>query len=436
VSRRRIALATLFVVVVAAVATVYSYTAPKRYEATARVVVHPIPASDTTYTGIDVLHSTGDTPRDLQTAAHFFDTPDVLSTTATRLSLSPSDVAKSLEVRPLAGSNILLVVGKSSSPDLAAQIANGIVQEGISQRTARVQAQVSAVLDKLRPSKSADAQRRVVDLSALQGRPDPTLETLSAAAAPTNAAWPNRTLVIGVATLVALVLAAAFLVVPRARAALPHPAPAVDDAERVAQLRALSDREEAVGRREAAMAQRGRELQSVVDEARDATAGDTGGEVEERLQTRVAAVTSREQGLAKRAAALALRERQLAEREQELAERTSALALRERRLGEHERKLAERERELAERAAVLEPPAAPEPEPVPVAAPAPVTVRQPGSWTIQQLERVVADRGAAHPDTVEEWRYYVHFLRDYAGIDGELPSSFDALIEETFAEIL
>jgi hypothetical protein len=65
-----------------------------------------------------------------------------------------------------------------------------------------------------------------------------------------------------------------------------------------------------------------------------------------------------------------------------------------------------------------------------------VTVRQPGSWTIQQLERIVAERGTAHPDSVEEWRYYVHFLRDYAGIDGELPSSFDALIEETFADLL
>jgi capsular polysaccharide biosynthesis protein len=419
VSRRRIALATLFVIAVAAVATVYSYTAPKRYEATARVVVHPIPATDTTYTGIDVLHSSGDTPRDLETAAHFFDTPDVLSTTATRLSLTRSDVANSLEVRTLAGSNILLIVGKSSSPDLAAQIANGIVQEGISQRTARVQAQVSAVLQKLRPSKSADAQRRVVDLQALQGRPDPTLETLSAAAAPTTPVWPKRTLVIGGAMLAALLLAAAFLVVPSLRAALPHPVP-VDDGERKAQLRALGDREEAVGRREAAMEQRGRDLQAVVDEARTATTGD----VDERLQKRVAAVTSREQALAKRAAAVALRERQLAEQEEELKERAA--------------ELDERAARVPEPAPQPEPAPAPEPVPEPelVAPPAPVTVRQAGSWTIQQLERVVAERGTSFPDSVEEWRYYVHFLRDYAGLDGELPSSFDSLIEETFAEIL
>ncbi len=143
-SRRRIALAAFFVAAVAVAAGVYSSTAPKRYDATARVVVHPIPPTDTTYTGVDVLHASGDTSRDLETAAHFFDTPDVISTTATRLSLSPSDVAKSLDVRPLAGTNILVVVGKSSNPGLAAQIANGIVQEAISQRTARVQAQVSA----------------------------------------------------------------------------------------------------------------------------------------------------------------------------------------------------------------------------------------------------------------------------------------------------
>ena len=97
----------------------------------------------------------------------------MLSATATRLSLSPADVDRSLDVHPLAGSNVLLIVGKSSSPQLAAQIANGIVQEGISERTARVQAQVSAIIAKLRKSTNADAQRRVVDLETLQaGRPD------------------------------------------------------------------------------------------------------------------------------------------------------------------------------------------------------------------------------------------------------------------------
>ncbi len=30
----------------------------------------------------------------------------------------------------------------------------------------------------------------------------------------------------------------------------------------------------------------------------------------------------------------------------------------------------------------------------------------------------------------------MHFLRDYAGGNGELPSTFDGLIEETFAELL
>jgi len=202
-------------VAAAVAATIYSFTTPKRYDATARVVVHPVPVTDKTYTGIDVLHVTGDTARDLGTAAHFFDTPEVISTTATRLSLSPAQLSRSLDVHPLAGSNILLVVGKSASPQQAAQIANGVVQEAISQRTAHVQAQVSAIINKLQASTSPEAQRRVVDLQTLQGRSDPTLETLSTATAPTKAAWPKPPLIISSVTLAALVLAALFLLVPR-----------------------------------------------------------------------------------------------------------------------------------------------------------------------------------------------------------------------------
>ena len=89
-----------------------------------------------------------------------------------------------------------------------------------------------------------------------------------------------------------------------------------------------------------------------------------------------------------------------------------------------------------------EPEPEPEQEPVPAEQVAdshkvgPVEVPRPGSWTIQVLERAVAERGNEFPESVEEWRYYVHFLRDYAGPDGELPASFDYLIEETFAALL
>ena len=106
-SRRRLLAAALFVAVVAVGSAVYSYVAPKRYDATARVVVHPVPANVTTYTGIDVLVESPDSARVVETAAHYFDTPEVIDAVATRLGRSASSIRSALDVHPLAGSNIV-----------------------------------------------------------------------------------------------------------------------------------------------------------------------------------------------------------------------------------------------------------------------------------------------------------------------------------------
>ena len=45
-------------------------------------------------------------------------------------------------------------------------------------------------------------------------------------------------------------------------------------------------------------------------------------------------------------------------------------------------------------------------------------------------------RAREFPDRAEEWTSYLFFLRDYAAPDGTLPDSFDALISDTFADLL
>jgi len=400
VSRTRVVLAVLFVAAVAGAAVAYSFLAPKRYEATARVVVHPLPQGDDTLTGVDVLRDTGDDARALETAASYFETPDVVQTTATRLGLSASEVEDDLDVHPLTGANVLLVVGKSSNRNVAAEIANGAMQEGISQRTARFQAQVGAALSKLEALSSPEAQRRVLNLKALQGRPDPTVEALSAATAPASAAWPKPAVVIPVATVAAVVLAALALLLPQAARA-PRRRAEADEAD-TARIAAAEERERVLAAREAGLAQRQRDLERVLEETRAAT---TAGK--EEVDGRAVALDSRSQELDAREEALDARERALAQREREVEEQAAEI----------------------DRAPALEPPA---PEPAP-AAPAPV---EPGGWTIQALERLVEEHGNEHPDRVEEWRYYVHFLREHAGPEGALPSSFDALIDETFGDLL
>jgi hypothetical protein len=421
--KRWIVAALVFALAVGA-AVAYTYAAPKRYDAISRVVVHPVPVGDDTYAGIDVLRDSQDQARTMSTAAAYFETPDVVAAAAEALGMTGDDVRDHLDVRPLTGSNVLQVVGKDEQARRAAEIANAVRQAGIAQRTARFQAQLAAVLDKVGKLGSVEARRRVVDLRTLQGRPDPTLETLTVATAPADAAWPDAGVVIPAGIGIGLGLAALILLLPP----LLRPRRAVIDEEHEQDL---ADRELALERRGEAIAQRERELASAVDEARAATAD------EGRLARRIAEVTKREQGMARQAAELKQREQTLDEREQTLAERATSVDERDRRLKTrdagldaraHElntraERFAQRERELDEREAVP-----PEPEPE--------SLQRPGGWTMQELDRAVTHHADAYPDRVEEWRYYLHFLREHTDVDGRLPPTFDGLVAETFGEIL
>jgi hypothetical protein len=421
---KRWIVAALVLALAVGAAVAYTYAAPKRYEAISRVVVHPVPAGENTYAGIDVLRDSQDQARTMSTAAAYFETPDVVAAAADALGMSADDVRDHLDVRPLTGSNVLQIVGKDEQARPAAEIANAVRQAGIAQRTARFQAQLAAVLERVGKLGSVEARRRVVDLRTLQGRPDPTLETLTVATAPADAAWPDAGVVIPAGIGIGLGLAALILLLPP----LLRPRRAVIDEEHEQDL---ADREQALERRADAMTQREHELGRVVEEARAAKAD------EGRLAQRMAEVTKREQGMARQAAELKQREQTLHEREQTLVERAASVEARERglktrdagldarahELNTRAERFAQRERDLEEREA-----APPEPEPE--------GVQRPGGWTMQELDRAVTQHADAYPDRVEEWRYYLHFLREHTGVDGRLPPTFDGLVAETFGEIL
>jgi hypothetical protein len=59
-----------------------------------------------------------------------------------------------------------------------------------------------------------------------------------------------------------------------------------------------------------------------------------------------------------------------------------------------------------------------------------------GAWNLDVLRRLVEERGGKHPERLDAWNTYLFFLRDYAGPDGRLPASFDALVEEEFRDLL
>ncbi len=82
----------------------------------------------------------------------------------------------------------------------------------------------------------------------------------------------------------------------------------------------------------------------------------------------------------------------------------------------------------------------PVPTPAPAAPPAPVVggpaVERQSRWNLFDLQRRLAEADSARVDSYEECHSTLVALREFADYDGNLPETFDALIDEVFAELL
>jgi hypothetical protein len=87
-------------------------------------------------------------------------------------------------------------------------------------------------------------------------------------------------------------------------------------------------------------------------------------------------------------------------------------------------------------------PAEPEPEPEPEAEePGRVVAFLPANdspreWNLWELERAARDHGGDDVAQNEERSYLLMYLREFAGPDGILPADFDALVRESFGDVL
>jgi subunit length determinant Wzz-like protein len=418
----------------AAAAAGYALTAPKRYRATAQLLVSPVSAADPTFAGLDVFRDVPGKPAAAQSAAVLVRSPQVADAVRAQLGVrrSRDSLLGDVHAHVVGSSSVVDVTVEESSAASAAQLANAFVDALIAQRTAGFQSQLTSAIrrdgDLLGGNAGAqktELARRLAVLRSFQGQPDPTLRRAATATAPSSASWPQlgELLLIGAGIGLAAGAACWLLLVLFRRG------PAVGDAEYSRgmsdrALQALVDRlEQRLAARESALAARERDLQAKIDELQAIAAGPAPADDtdlrrrEAELQERVAAVTRRELAVARAAASAAVdedlhgREQELARREQSLAERVAAVT----------------QRELAVARLAAREPQAP-------AAPAPAEV--PGAFDLARLERLVAERGPAHPGRLDEWESTLFFLRDYAGPDGTVPGTFDWLIEDTFAPLL
>jgi O-antigen ligase len=241
----------------------------------------------------------------------------------------------------------------------------------------------------------------------------------------------------------------------------------------VERMDALLLEQERLARRRAALAAREDQIRARLQELEGPAAvaptaapaaSPAAGDASSAAFERQAAELERLQGeIATRLAALEAREAALADRASQVEARTAELDERESRLEERVRLITQRELSVARAAAtaqaqahaqaeaqaqaqaqpqaptaaapVAQPPLPPPVAQTPVAEP-PAAPAEIGAWPLTELERVVAERGSEHPDLVDEWRYYLRYLRDFSNPDGTLPASFDALVDEVFAPLL
>jgi hypothetical protein len=79
----------------------------------------------------------------------------------------------------------------------------------------------------------------------------------------------------------------------------------------------------------------------------------------------------------------------------------------------------------------------PEPEPQPTAV-VPIALRdeRPREWNLWELERASRDAAGQDPFRDEERNYLLMYLREFASPEGTLPADFDALVRDSFGDLL
>jgi outer membrane biosynthesis protein TonB len=84
-----------------------------------------------------------------------------------------------------------------------------------------------------------------------------------------------------------------------------------------------------------------------------------------------------------------------------------------------------------------EPEREPEPEPLPAATVVRIGVSpEPRQWNLWDLERLTREASGTDALVDEERSYLLMYLRDFADSDGELPVDFDALVRDSFGELV
>jgi capsular exopolysaccharide synthesis family protein len=204
-------------------ALIYAEAAPKTYNATANVLVTPVPDTETALLGLGLPFAATDPTSDVTTASVLIDSSNVASQVGADLGLrdSPQDLLNQISVNPVANASVVSVTASTSSPHKSQQLANAFAAAAVQVRTQQLYAaldpaiaNLQARIQALSAGGSAAAGSNTVAtldqqlgaLEALRTGPDPTLRVVTPAALPTSASGPSKKLVIAGGVLAGLLI--------------------------------------------------------------------------------------------------------------------------------------------------------------------------------------------------------------------------------------
>jgi tyrosine-protein kinase len=216
---------TLFVLVLA-VAVVYALARSPSYQATARLVINPLPQTNTAYTGLPLIRDSGDPTTNMETAATLLDSPAAAGRAAKslRAGWTRLRVQHAISVQPEGQSLILDITATGDSAREAAHVANvytnsvlalraRALRASVAQAIASTQSQLAAIKNPASVSASV-LESNLNQLQALTSGQDPTVSLTQAAVAPTSSSGTSRSMILllGLIAAIALASGAALLI--------------------------------------------------------------------------------------------------------------------------------------------------------------------------------------------------------------------------------
>jgi Mrp family chromosome partitioning ATPase len=201
-------------------------TRAQSYEATADLLLSPIPEDDTTYTGLPLVQDVPSDPtRAVETAASLIDSRSAADLAAEEMGAgwTGTRVLDSVQVTPQGQSDIVAITATADDPDVAAQLANEYTRAVLEVRARTLgriaEPEISSLEARLKSPTPADQAARAqlaARLDALQSveqSGDPTIQLAEPAAPPTTASGPPAALIVIVALIAGLALGSGTAVV-------------------------------------------------------------------------------------------------------------------------------------------------------------------------------------------------------------------------------